>query len=451
METRHVADKPKNRCASFLLLLLSTVTFSIQVLLVRWLTQQGIGTFQLLLLRGSCQGLGCCFWLRGQPLETWLGTTFLEYQAFFIRAVLGYCALCFCFMSVSLMPFADALILGQTAPIFWQLLDWGLLKGAWHVSDSVSASTALFGVVFLCKPPGPLSSFSFFRHFVGFLCGLLACASAGSGAEILVIHWVGRVKVSWPSVVLAQALGQLIISPFAFAVSGEVLRLFTQEQLGVALLVSLLGFASQIAQIKGMQQANIASASVIHYTLCSLLGLLYQHLFLSEELTWTSFVGYGFVSMAIVMSHLAKERRAQLAAPPAPKYSEVPRSEAPEVPEARSEGEGSPAQSVECMGFNPQDASVYGKRSFFDEGPGEDREDEMIEALQRDGFSRRQAELALAEVQWSSREEALDVLLDVKFQLSSSGKPLEPGAADSTAPRSTLRTVEEGRETGEEG
>jgi hypothetical protein len=34
-----------------------------------------------------------------------------------------------------------------------------------------------------------------------------------------------------------------------------------------------------------------------------------------------------------VMSHLAKERRVQLAAPPAPKYSEVARSE------TRSEGE----------------------------------------------------------------------------------------------------------------
>lgn len=445
MESRHSADKPKeNRCVSFLLLLVSTVSFSIQALLVRWLTQRGIGTFQLLLLRGSCQGLGCCLWLRGQPLETWLGTSLLEYQALFIRAVLGYCALCFCFMSISLIPFADALILGQTAPIFWQILGWGLLEEAWHVPDTVSASTALFGLGFLSKPPGPLSSFAIFRHFVGFLCGLLGCLSTGAAAETLVIHWVGRVKVSWPSVVLAQALGQLIISPFAFAVSGEPLRLFTQQQLGVALLLSLLGFASQIAQIKGMQQARIASASVIHYMLCPLLGLLYQHLVLPEELTWTSFAGYGFVSMAIVMSHLAKERRVQLAAPPAPKYSEVARSE------TRSEGEGSLAQSVECMGFNPQDASVYGKRSFFDEGPGQDWEDEMIEALQSDGFSRRQAELALAEVQWSSREEALDVLLDVKFQLSSNGKPLEPSGAESAALHRPLRTVEEANEAGED-
>ena len=38
-------------------------------------------------------------------------------------------------------------------------------------------------------------------------------------------------------------------------------------------------------------QARIASASVIHYMLCPLLGLLYQHLVLPEELTWTSFAG----------------------------------------------------------------------------------------------------------------------------------------------------------------
>eukprot|EP00435_Cladocopium_sp_Y103_P038311 s3488_g10.t1 len=301
MENRHAADKPKeNRCASFLLLLVSTVSFSIQALLVRWLTQQGIGTFQLLLLRGSCQGLGCCLWLRGQPLETWLGTTVLEYQALFVRAVLGYCALCFCFMSISLIPFADALILAQTAPIFPQVLRWGLLEEAWHVSDTVSASIALFGVGFLCKPPGPLSSFTIFRHFVGFLCGLLGCVSTGAAAEVLVIHWVGHVKVSWPSVVLAQALGQLIISPFAVAVSGEPLRLFTQQQLGVALLLSLLGFGSQMAQIKAIQQARIASASVIHHMLCPLLALLYQHLvFPNEELTWSSFAGYGLVSTAI--------------------------------------------------------------------------------------------------------------------------------------------------------
>jgi hypothetical protein len=45
----------------------------------------------------------------------------------------------------------------------------------------------------------PLSSFAIFRHFVGFLCGLLGCLSTGAAAETLVIHWVGRVKAGTTS------------------------------------------------------------------------------------------------------------------------------------------------------------------------------------------------------------------------------------------------------------
>ena len=50
-------------------------------------------------------------------------------------------------------------------------------------------------------------------------------------------------------------------------------------------------------------QARIASASVIHYMLCPLLGLLYQHLVLPEELTWTSFAGSnrGFFAQFLLL------------------------------------------------------------------------------------------------------------------------------------------------------
>lgn len=122
-----------------------------QALLVRWLTEKDIGIFQLLLLRGSCeaflfvypfsnpsnsckaedskpfdpnfenddsgiggnggigtrskntksmgrfpnhQALGCCLCLRGKPLETWLGTTPLEWKVLFVRALLTYSVLC---------------------------------------------------------------------------------------------------------------------------------------------------------------------------------------------------------------------------------------------------------------------------------------------------------------------------------------------------------------------
>ena len=45
-------------------------------------------------------------------------------------------------------------------------------------------------------------------------------------------------------------------------------------------------------------------------------------------------------------------------------------------------------------------------------------------------------------------KEALDVLLDVKFQLSSNGKALEPGA-DSARPAQPLRPVQEANEANE--
>ena len=47
-------------------------------------------------------------------------------------------------------------------------------------------------------------------------------------------------------------------------------------------------------------------------------------------------------------------------------------------------------------------------------------------------------------------QEALDVLLDVKFQLSSNAKPLEPSGAESAALHRPLRTVEEANEAGED-
>ena len=64
--------------------------------MVRMLTVEGIGTFQLLIFRGGCQGLGCCLslWAKGMALGSWLGTTRLERTALLLRAVVGYGGIC---------------------------------------------------------------------------------------------------------------------------------------------------------------------------------------------------------------------------------------------------------------------------------------------------------------------------------------------------------------------
>eukprot|EP00434_Breviolum_minutum_P019928 symbB.v1.2.017583.t1/scaffold1330.1/size125110/1 len=105
-ESEAMEERLQTRWMSIFLLSLSGFGFSIQALLVRWLTEKDIGIFQLLLLRGSCEALGCCLCLRGKPLETWLGTTPLEWKVLFVRALLAYSVLCFSFTSIALMPLA---------------------------------------------------------------------------------------------------------------------------------------------------------------------------------------------------------------------------------------------------------------------------------------------------------------------------------------------------------
>lgn len=413
-------ERLQTRWMSIFLLSLSGFGFSIQALLVRWLTEKDIGIFQLLLLRGSCEALGCCLCLRGKPLETWLGTTPLEWKVLFVRALLAYSVLCFSFTSIALMPLADSQILQQLVPIFSAAFAWTLLQEHWHYSDFIFALPALLGVCFITRPDLWNVSLSASRQVFGIFWGLLAAVLAG-GADVFVFQLIGAVKVDWASMLLAQALGQIMISPFALAVSGQQLRLFTRRQLGLSIAIGLSGFAAHVAMAKGEQKGKPVTAKLVRQSLCPIFALLWQGLFFADVLTWTSFAGFIALWLAVV-TVVAKACR-ETQAPEATKYTEVARNE---------QSEGSPVRNVNCIGAD--DTCVLGKRSFFDEGPGRDREDEMIEVLRADGFSRRQAELALAEVQWSSAKEALDILLDVKFQLAANGKPLD---------ETTLKTIRE--------
>lgn len=166
--------------------------------MVRWLTVQGIGTFQVLIIRGCCQAgrvqlplkafkscaeaLGSGGVLLGSPCSGWLGSSRLERVALLGRAVVGYGGVCglaprgsvawhrgFGFLAIALMPLADSQILGQTAPIFSAAFARLFLKDStsrgpgamrqeeWHCSEFLSALAAVVGVAFISDshtPPG---------------------------------------------------------------------------------------------------------------------------------------------------------------------------------------------------------------------------------------------------------------------------------------------------------
>lgn len=227
------SKKPRNlkRWVPILLLALSALGFSIQALMVRSLTVQGIGTFQLLIFRGTCQALGCCVCLSAKGIglsswlgSSWLGSTRLEHTALLVRAVVGYGGICFGFLCVSAMPLADSQILGQTAPIFSAAFARIFLKEEWHLSEFFSAIAAILGVGFISKPEMLLDA-SAVSH-LGVFYGLLSAFFAGG--TYVIIRFLGAAKVDWASVLLAQALGQVVLSPIALVISGQELRLFSR-------------------------------------------------------------------------------------------------------------------------------------------------------------------------------------------------------------------------------
>lgn len=362
------SKKPRNlkRWVPILLLALSALGFSIQALMVRSLTVQGIGTFQLLIFRGTCQALGCCVCLSAKGIglsswlgSSWLGSTRLEHTALLVRAVVGYGGICFGFLCVSAMPLADSQILGQTAPIFSAAFARIFLKEEWHLSEFFSAIAAILGVGFISKPETLLDA-SAVSH-LGVFYGLLSAFFAGG--TYVIIRFLGTAKVDWASVLLAQALGQVVLSPIALVISGQELRLFSRQQLAVALGIGFCGFASQVAMTKGMQKEKSATASLIRQSLCPVFAMLWQPLcFPEDQLSWTSFAGFGTIMLGLLVTVVAKAFRE----PTTTKYTEV-----------AGKDEGASVRNDDSK-VDEDDSNVYGKRSF-PESPVGGLENEIIE------------------------------------------------------------------------
>ncbi|CAJ1427636.1 unnamed protein product [Effrenium voratum] len=351
------------------------------------------------------------------------------------------------------MHLADSQIVAQTAPIFSAAFARIFLKEPWHCSEFFSAGAGIAGVAFIAKPQvllhpdepealapgvaelggvGPVHS----RQLVGVFFGLLSAVAAG--CAYVIIRFLGTgAKVHWASVLLAQASGQLALSPLGWRLSGQQLRLFTRSELVMNVAVGALGFFSQCAMTKGMQKEKSATASLVRQSLCPCFALLWQLCFFPEDrLGWTSLAGFATILLGLAVTVTCKAFREQRAA--GETYGHL----------ASEKNEDSPPASTDCCAVVAEAAdaqAVYGKRSFFDEAPGETRERQMIHELQGDGFSQKQAELALAKVNWSSVQAARDVLLDVKYVLGQAPNGAVAGGNGAVSAAGTPGVAEKGQ------
>ncbi|CAE7526016.1 YPL264C [Symbiodinium natans] len=196
--------------------------------------------------------------------------------------------------------------------------------------------------------------------------------------------------------------------------------MFSLMQLLLTFTIGFVGFSSQCVMTIGMQKEKSATASLVRQSLCPVFALLWQGLFFPDEsLSWTSFAGFCTILLGLAVTVVFKAFR-ESSHKPKLYYSHVQSEEKPETQDMQEDGTPSKLDHTQCLPSLARDSrdpalNVLGKRSFFDEAPGVDRENEMIELLQKEGFSRRQAVLALEEVGWSSPKAALDILLDCKY------------------------------------
>ena len=111
----------------------------------------------------------------------------------------------------------------------------------------------------------------------------------------------------WANVCLAQAIGQVLLSPPSLLVSGQSLRLdvITFRIFGLIFIAGFIGAWSQISMTIGMQKEKSALATGMRMS-DVLFGFIWQALFTSDSLNPLSVVGALLVTSSVVGLIMAK-------------------------------------------------------------------------------------------------------------------------------------------------
>lgn len=277
---RRQAQCVPRRALPILAIVASSLGFSLQALLVKKLiVEGGIGTFQIIVFRGTMQAVFCvsALALWGVPSREWLGTQAVQIKMLCLRSALGFCGIAFGFLAISMLPLGDASTLMQSAPVWSSLMAVVFLGERWHCVEVLCAFGALLGVVLVMRPDPlvallggdpaapSLAPSADGRRLLGSLCALAGAFSAGG--VFVVVRWLGTVvQTRTPTVILYQALGQVILAPALVVASGQGWVLPSAGHGLQLVTVGCLGFASQLVLTYGLQREKSAVATPFKMT-----------------------------------------------------------------------------------------------------------------------------------------------------------------------------------------
>ncbi|KAG8469071.1 hypothetical protein KFE25_007589 [Diacronema lutheri] len=272
------------RALPILAIVASSLGFSLQALLVKTIiVHGGVGTLEIIVVRGAMQGLFCVVALvlwRVPPRE-WLGTRRVQVRMLCLRSLLGFCGIAFGFYAISTLPLGDASTLSQTAPIWSSLMAVCFLGERWHCAEVLCALGALLGVALVMRPAplvgllggdeaalaaaGASADPADGQRLLGSISGL--CGAFAAGGVYVAVRWLGTVvRTPTPIVILYQALGQIVLAPMLVVASGQGWTRPSARHAALMLVIGCLGFASQCCLTYGLQREKSAVATPFKMT-----------------------------------------------------------------------------------------------------------------------------------------------------------------------------------------
>ena len=176
-----------------LLVFLSGLGFSLQVLLVKVLEEQTdfSASFVFVFFRGMIQLViaAVVVYLDKENRNIALfGDTHFVRTMMFVRTLVGFGGIAFSFLAVELLPIGDSQVIVMLSPIWASILSFLILGEPWHIQEFCATVLSLIGALFIARP-----SFIFGSSTAISALGVLfaLCSSLSAGCAFVCVRILG--------------------------------------------------------------------------------------------------------------------------------------------------------------------------------------------------------------------------------------------------------------------
>jgi drug/metabolite transporter (DMT)-like permease len=299
------------------LVFLSGLGFSIQSIIIKFLSEDGLAGVNLTVFcRGFVQLLVSVYYVHAERKQAneripLCGSSWYVSLLLFLRSTFGFVSTIMGFMAIEYLPVGDASVLIMLSSIIGGIMGVVLLKEACQWPQTLATFVSLLGGIFICRPTFLIHALVFMgfitssdsiesANALGITLGLSAAVC--SSVAFIMIRMLGTTsKMPWCYVTFAQAVGQIVLSlPEIFLRREKLIASLNQHKFLLIFTAGFIGTWSQIAMTIGMQREKSATAIAMRMS-DILFGFTWQALFTADEVSLLSVFGAMLVVSSVMI------------------------------------------------------------------------------------------------------------------------------------------------------